>query len=200
MSGDLNRTTSVVQTSESCRMGRDAAFFASFGTEGEILDSRIGALVAQMMAWDRASHERINHNLKVLSNALTIASGEGLDGVLYDTVLAAAVVHDAGIRPALEKYGSSAGPYQEKEGPKPAARMLRAAGYPEPIVDRVCELVAHHHTYQPVLGPDHQILLEADLLVNMDEQDEAARQGATPSVFRTDTGKRLYRLLFSSEG
>lgn len=162
------------------------------------MDRKLGALIEQMMDWDRGSHERIAHNLRVLGYAAAIAKGEGAEDELEEIVEAAAVVHDAGIRPALEKHGSSAGPYQEQEGAEPAGRMLRTAGYPDNVVQRVQELVAHHHTYRPVLGMDHQILLEADLLVNMDDDDPGARQGAVPTVIKTPTGLKMYDILFGA--
>lgn len=175
-----------------------AAIFA-FPGGNKSMDQRLGRLIEQMVAWDSESHERVAHNLRVFGFALAIAEGEGMVGDAFDATVAAAVVHDAGIRPALEKYGSSDGKYQEKEGGEPAARMLRAAGYDEPMIGIIRELVEHHHTYKPVLGPEHQVLLEADLLVNMDDSNEEARHGAAPSIFRTKTGLILYNELFGAD-
>lgn len=160
------------------------------------MSGNIGTLIGQMVAWDAGSHARIAHNLQVYAYADAIAAAEQVDARTAQVVAAAAVVHDAGIRPALEKYRSSAGRYQEMEGPEPAGRMLTAAGYDDEVVQRVQDLVAHHHTYSPVLGQDHQILLEADLLVNMEEKDPVSRQGAAPSIIVTKTGRQLYNQLF----
>ena len=43
-------------------------------------------------------------------------------------------------------------------------------------VERISWLVAHHHTYTNIDGPDHQILLEADFLVNAGESSYHAQQ------------------------
>ena len=49
-----------------------------------------------------------------------IAQEEGLDEDTRFILEAAALVHDIGIKPSKEKYGSSAGQYQQIEGPAPA--------------------------------------------------------------------------------
>ena len=72
-------------------------------------------LVMRMSEYDHGSPKRIQHLLKVHAFSRTIGILEGLDeGSLY-ILETAALVHDIGIRPALEKYGSEAGYLQEKE-------------------------------------------------------------------------------------
>ena len=58
-----------------------------------------------------------------------------------------------------------------RKGRPPVARqMLTEIGYPQEVVDRVCYLVGHHHTYLDMDGMDYQILVEADFLVNLFEK------------------------------
>ena len=66
------------------------------------------------------------------------------------------------------------------------------------MIARAALLVSHHHTYDPVLGLDHQILLEADYLVNAEENGYSAEnvQNAGLKIFRTDAGKTLLRKMF----
>ena len=47
---------------------------------------------------------------------------------------------------------------------------------PEDMVQRICFLIAHHHTYQSVDDIDYQILIEADFLVNMFEEKMSKEQ------------------------
>lgn len=156
---------------------------------------RQGRLVFAMSEWEHGCPERMGHLLKVWAYARTLAEAEGLEGAERETVEAAALVHDIGIRPSLAKYGNDSGPNQEVEGPEPAGRILAECGYPEDIIGRVKTLVGHHHTYSPILGKDHQILLEADLLVNLEERSASAP--AKPlKVFRTPAGIQLYNNLF----
>ena len=76
--------------------------------------------------------------------------------------------------------------------------LLRSLGYPEPFVDRVCWLVGHHHTYGNIQQMDHQILVEADFLVNAyeDALSEQAIRNVLSTLFRTETGKHLLKTMF----
>ena len=44
------------------------------------------------------------------------------------------------------------------------------AGVDQELTHRVCWLIGHHHTYSNIRDIDHQILVEADFLVNMAEE------------------------------
>ena len=112
-----------------------------------------------------------------------------------------AFVHDIGIRIAEEKYGSCAGPLQEKEGPAAAKEMLSEIGYDEELVERVCHIVGHDHTYTNIDGIDYQILVEADFLVNLYEGHESheAALAAYQNIFKTESGKKMCRELYCIE-
>ncbi len=77
-------------------------------------------LCKQMAAYYQGRPRYINHFLKVYGYAKAIGSLEGLNEDTQFILEAAALVHDIGIKPALEKYGSSSGKYQETEGPAQA--------------------------------------------------------------------------------
>ena len=155
-------------------------------------------LAEAMVEYERGCPRRIQHFIKVHGFARWIGEAEGLEPRLLLTLEAAALVHDIGIKPALEKYGSSAGPLQEKEGVGPARALLTAAGFDEALTARVCRLVSRHHTYEGVDGPDWQILLEADYLVNAFEgtQSREAILAARSRFFRTAAGKRMLTAMF----
>ena len=154
------------------------------------------ALLDAMMAYERGCPQRVHHFLAVRGFAMAIAQGESLEPRTRLVLEAAAITHDIGIRPSLEKYGDASGPHQELEGPLAARPMLEKLGYPAPIADRVCRLIGKHHTVTDILGDDHQILLEADFLVNaLSYADEAVRD-MHDKVFKTDTGRRLLRTLY----
>ena len=158
----------------------------------------IQALLRGMVAYEAGNPHQIQHSLKVHGFARMIAEGERLDARTRLILEAAAIVHDVGIRVAREKYGRTDGPLQEREGPAPARELLAAAGFDEALIDRVCFLVAHHHTPDQVDGPDYRILLEADLLVNLFEDGvskDAVVRGLE-TIFRTKTGAWLCRTMF----
>lgn len=159
---------------------------------------QLNAISRAMMEFYRGDAHQIQHYIKVHSFARQIGEGEGLDARTQFVLEAAALVHDIGIKPAKEKYGSSRGPLQEQEGPAPARELLTKVGLHPDDIERICWLVGHHHTYEPVEGIDHRILLEADYLVNQHEgqKDKAAARAAIESFFRTKTGIDLCTVMF----
>lgn len=157
-------------------------------------------ILADMAAYNAPDMRRINHALKVYAWARVLGHGEGLpDGQQYILCLAAAL-HDIGIHAAEKKYRSSAGKYQELEGPAIARGILEKRGVPAPVVGRVCELIGRHHTYTGIDGADCQLLIEADFLVNIEEDhlSRAAVERARTSIFRSRTGLSLLDTLFAA--
>lgn len=155
-------------------------------------------LMAAMIEYDKGDAMRIHHFLKVYELARTIGRLEGLDERTQYILESAAIVHDIGIHISEQKYGSSAGRYQEIEGPAEARRLLTPLGYDEEAIRRIEYLVGHHHTYTNIEGLDYQILVEADFLVNLyeDGAGEDAQCAAYCRIFRTEAGRRLCRLMY----
>ena len=153
-------------------------------------------LLEAMVEFDQGSAERIQHFLKVWSFAKLIGELEEIDPHTQEVLETAAIVHDIGIKSCLEKYGHCRGKEQEKEGPPLAEKLLGQLNYENTVIDRVSWLVGHHHTYSHVEGMDHQILLEADYLVNSYENQERPEdiQVFCRRVFRTPSGIRLLSL------
>ena len=83
-------------------------------------------------------------------------------------------------------------------GPAYARKLLEELDFDTADIERVCYLVAHHHTYDNIDGVDYQILVEADFLVNFYEDGLStdAIVSACNKLFRTDAGKRLCELCF----
>lgn len=151
-----------------------------------------------MIAYDAGVPSRIHHFLKVHDFAKTIAVGEGLDADMLLTIELAALVHDIGIKVSLAKYGSSAGHYQEIEGPAEAAALLKNCGVEDERSARIQYLVGHHHTYTDIDGIDYQILIEADFLVNIHEGNAGAdeTQRVYDKLMKTKTGREIYKAMF----
>lgn len=151
-----------------------------------------------MVSYFRGDPKRIQHLLKVHSFAWLIGSIEKLDEATLFILEAAAYTHDIGIKPAEEKYGSCDGKLQEQEGPIVAQKMLSEVGIENYMVERICYLIGHHHTYDAIEGMDYQILVEADFLVNMLEEEMSKKsiQKAYDVIFKTECGKRICRTMF----
>ena len=155
-------------------------------------------ITEKMMYFNQNDPKRIQHFIKVHRFAQLIGRKEHLDAHTQFLTECAALVHDIGIRPAEEKYGHCTGKLQEQEGPTYARRMLENLSLDAADIERVCYLVAHHHTYTDMDGIDYQILVEADLLVNFYEDglSTEAIQSAMEKIFRTDAGKALCRISY----
>ncbi len=155
-------------------------------------------LLTAMIEYDRGDAPRIQHFIKVYEFARIIGKLEKLDEHTQLILESAAIVHDIGIHVAEKKYGSSNGKYQEIEGPAEAEKLLKVLGWPSDVTERVSYLVGHHHTYRNMDGLDYQILVEADFLVNLYEDDisPAGQKHAYEKIFKTESGKLLCRTLY----
>lgn len=142
--------------------------------------------------------KRIQHFIKVYAYSAMLGRLEGLDEKTQDILEAAAVVHDVGIRPAEEKYGYNNGKLQEELGPAEAEVLLRASGYSDSQIERIVYLVGHHHTYDNIDGVDYQILVEADFLVNLQEEGSLEKEihNVYEKIFKTENGKKQCRDIF----
>lgn len=149
-----------------------------------------GIVIEKMIAYNGSDTRRINHALKVYALTKCIAEAETSDAKVILTAETAAVLHDIGIHVCEQKYNSSAGKYQEMEGPAVARELLSDMDIKEDILERVLYLIAHHHTYKDIDGIDYQALVEADFIVNLEEEKsgEDTILAALKNIFKTETG------------
>ena len=153
----------------------------------------VAATTQKMIAFYRGNIHDIDHFLKVWAMAKTIGELEVLDKHAQEVLELAAVVHDIACPLCREKYGDTNGKHQELESPPLVEAFFKGLPVEHPDVERISWLVAHHHTYANIDGPDHQILLEADFLVNAGESGYtlSAIRNFRERVFRTAAGKEL---------
>lgn len=85
----------------------------------------IGQIINAMIAYYTGDVRRINHFLKVYGFAKAIGEMEGLDESTQKILEIAALSHDIGIKNSEKKYNSSAGNYQQIEGPPEAKCFWR---------------------------------------------------------------------------
>ena len=156
-------------------------------------------LALAMIDYNNGDPKRIQHTTKVHAYASMIGRIEGLDEETLFILESAALVHDIGIRASEQKYGHQNGKLQEQEGPAVAREMLtRLGGYSERQIERICWLVGHHHTYHVCEDLDYQILIEADFLVNLYEDNESphAIRAVRKNIFRTGSGTKMLETMF----
>jgi len=156
-------------------------------------------VIMAMVNYYSGDTKRINHFMKVLGYASLICDSENMDTETRLIIEMAAIVHDIGIKISEEKYNSSSGHYQQIEGPAEARRMLGKLKVKENIIERCCWLIANHHTYTNIEDIDHQILVEADFLVNIDEDEisKEATHKVKEEIFKTKAGIELLAHLFN---
>jgi hypothetical protein len=140
---------------------------------------------------------RIEHALAVLGYAERIQAVEGGDPFV---IKAAAILHDIGILEAERKYGSSAGKYQETEGPPIAEEILKKLDIPAKIIDHICRIIANHHSAKDIDTTEFRIIWDADWLVNIPadfpDASEEKLQKIANKVFRTRQGQKIAKELF----
>lgn len=160
----------------------------------------IGMIISDMIQYFDGDIRRVNHFLKVYGYAKAIGEMEGLNKKEQYILEIAALTHDIGIKNSEIKYHSTAGKYQQIEGPPEANKLLKNLCTDEMIIERVCWLIAHHHIYTNITGNDYQILVEADFLVNAfeDNMTYLAIQTAKEKIFRTTAGKKYLEDLYHS--
>ena len=161
--------------------------------------NKIEELALAIIDYNNGDPRRIQHTTKVHAYASLIGRHEGLDEETLFILESAALVHDIGIRASEQKYGYQNGKLQEQEGPAVAREMLtKIGGYTDQQIERICWLVAHHHTYHVCEDLDYQILIEADFLVNLFEDNESmnAISAVRRNIFRTESGTRMLETMF----
>lgn len=159
------------------------------------------AVLNKMLELYQGDPKRIQHFVKVNFFAEYIAESENTNDETFFIISTAALVHDIGIHESERKYNSSAGKYQEIEGPPLAEKLLSECGVDKKSIERICFLVGHHHTYSNINDMDYQILVEADFLVNIyeDNLDKKQIESIKSKIFKTKSGKNLLEKMFLSE-
>ena len=158
----------------------------------------ISEMITRMIDFYNGNTHDINHFIKVWSYAKTIGELEQLDPETQFILETAAVVHDISCPLCREKYGNTDGKHQEEESPVLVTDFLKDSGMGAAQIDRVVYLVSHHHTLDNIEGPDYQILIEADYIVNADESNYSPENIANFDKihFKTQAGHSLLHSVF----
>lgn len=155
-------------------------------------------LTEAAIRYDSGDPKRIQHFIKVYSFAMLIGKKELLSDIEMKTLGAAAILHDIGIHEGERLFGRNDGAIQQQLGPDIAQKIMSETGGYDDVCERVKFLIAHHHTYGLSEGVDLQILIEADFIVNLYEDNASADavKNAYDRVFATESGKKLFADIF----
>lgn len=149
-------------------------------------------LITEMRKVFGDDHRRIDHALKVLSCAEEILKHEENSDPLI--VIAAAILHDIGIHEAERKYNSSAGNYQEIEGPPIAERIMRKLNISEKAIEHICRIIGSHHSAKDIDTPEFRIIWDADWIINIPDEYELEKADIScliERIFKTAYGKKI---------
>ena len=151
-------------------------------------------LLKELEAYFGSDKKRIAHALQVSSYAEELLKQEGGD---WEVVIPASILHDVGIKAAEAKYGSSAGHYQEQEGPAIAQGILLKLGFMSKRIEEICAIIGHHHSPGALATKNFAVVCDADWLVNMqdevDVQDKERVAGLIAKVFVTQSAQQIAR-------
>ncbi|NLN65529.1 MAG: HD domain-containing protein [Clostridiaceae bacterium] len=156
-------------------------------------DVTVAKVMQKMVDYLKGDPKRIQHAIKVHSFVRNIALLSNLKRDKLTVLEITALLHDIGIPESERKYNSTAGHYQEMEGPPVARKLLKDIPLEQDDLDRICYMIGHHHSYHLIDGVDFQILIEADFLVNLHEHaiDEEGIIKIREKYFNTKVGKEL---------
>ncbi len=183
---------------EWCKMAKDCIGEMAYNKYIENRNVTIKQkLIQELKDFFGTDNKRINHALKVTEYAEEIIKEEKGD---WHIVIPAAILHDVGIKIAEEKYGSSAGHLQEKEGPPIARKMLLKLGMNLDDIDEICEIIAHHHSPGVINTDNFKIINDSDWLVNLNDEvnikDKKKLKRIIDRVFLTKKGRRLAEKIY----
>ena len=155
-------------------------------------------LLTLMINYNSPDVHQINHAIKVYVYGRIIAESEKCNSEVLERISYATIFHDIGIHHAEKKYGSSAWNYQELEGPGVFEEIVKDRKIDTVLLERVKYLIGNHHTYSKIDDIDFQILVEADLIVNIGEKklDKKAIQSIKSKVFKTRRGNELLEEMY----
>jgi len=154
-------------------------------------------LIGEMIDYFGDDAKRINHALNVLDYARKIHKKEGGDLIIVE---AAAILHDIGIPESERKYNSSAGNYQEIEGPPIANAILKEFDISSNDIFHICRIIANHHSDKDIDTIEFQTIWDADWLVNIPDErnieDRERLEHEIEKLFKTETGKKIAKERF----
>jgi HD superfamily phosphohydrolase len=161
----------------------------------------IDEIINRMIMYNSPDIRRINHALKVYVFAKQISDREKCDDKTRTVIEISSILHDIGIHNAEKIYNSNSGTYQEIEGPKVSKEILKNLEIKEDIFERVLFIIGNHHSYGKIDGIDFQILVEADFIVNIfeDEMELKTIESIYNKVFKTKSGIELLRCMYMNK-
>ena len=148
------------------------------------MTQNVNTVAKAMKEYYSCNEQKIRHFVSVYTLAKTIGELEKLPSETQEYLEIAALVCDIDENEQVE---------QTK-----ARELLKLQGIDYEVVERVCYIVEHFFDYDHITGLDHQILLEAHMIVDFKEKglSRAVIIEQSNSRFMTNYGKAFLKKAF----
>jgi predicted HD phosphohydrolase len=113
--------------------------------------------------------KRVGHAGRVARYAERIGKKEGGD---LAVILAAAYLHDTGIKAAERGHPDAWAEIHEQEGRLVARGILERLGAAEAMIDEVCDIIGHHHHPRLEESTNFKCVYDADQISNLEEENK----------------------------
>jgi len=123
----------------------------------------------EMKRYFKKDFRRVGHAGRVARYAERIAKKEGGD---LAVILAAAYLHDTGIKEAEGKQPDHGAEVHEQEGPAVAGDILERLGAAEGMIEEVCDIIGHHHHPRTEETKNFKCVYDADQIANLEEENK----------------------------
>ncbi|NNF98884.1 MAG: HD domain-containing protein [Desulfobacteraceae bacterium] len=156
----------------------------------------------EMKRYFRTDFHRIGHATRVARYAERLGKNAKAN---LAVVLAAAYLHDVGIKVMEEKYPGRTDVDHGTEGVVPAEEILMKLGAGEKLIEAVCGIVANHHRPEAAASLEFKLVYDADLLVNIEDSlktadiDRDRLSARIETDFLTEPGKDLAEEILLSQ-
>lgn len=128
-----------------------------------------GKVVKLLVNYFDVDYRRITHALEVLKHSERIM--EDKVACDHEILVASALLHDIGIKISEELLGYNNGKTQEEYGPPVVRELLKSISFDSDKTEKVCNIIANHHSPSRYDYPELEILKDADRIVNKLESD-----------------------------
>lgn len=142
--------------------------------QGDLFKDRVGLAMRKYFAEDT---KHIQHALDVAEHAEVI--GKAQEDCDMMVIMAAALLHEIGLKNALKKYNSASAKYLHIEGPPLADEILTDLKAPRELIDEVCDIISHYQWPGDEETVNFKVLHDANLIVNTAQLYQIEPHGKT---------------------
>lgn len=152
--------------------------------------SRVNEILIEALKFENGHIRRTQHILKVHSLAKLFAKKLGLDKKALELLEIAAILHDIGIKSCKDKGVNPSLENQLIEVKMILSNFSKKYEISPKEEKEIYFLIENHHNYLDLNNLSHQILIEADLIINIFEKNKEGIEGYR-EYFRTDIGREI---------